>query len=80
MKKCRHPKSKPYGTKGTNPYCDPHDQCQVYTVSKKAERSKAKKEISKELREKIVQEIKNEEKAKLKAYLERESFKRKLSF
>ena len=50
-KYCRHPKSKPYGTKGTEPYCLPHDQCRVYAVSKKSVRSKAKREIKKELKE-----------------------------
>lgn len=42
----RHPKRKPYGTKGTNPYCWPHDQHMTYTVSKGSERQRAKREIT----------------------------------
>lgn len=47
-KLCRHPKTKPYGTTGTIPYCRPHDQCMVYDVSKGAERARAKKEVKEE--------------------------------
>lgn len=45
---CRHPKHKPYGAKGTEPYCGPHDCCTVYNVSKRSIRNQAKKEIEKE--------------------------------
>jgi hypothetical protein len=47
--KCDHePKRRPYGTKGTNPYCTAHDCHTNYSVSKKAERHKAKLEIKRE--------------------------------
>lgn len=45
MKNCRHPKSKPYGTTGTSPYCIPHDSCRTYAVIKKSARQKSKREI-----------------------------------
>jgi hypothetical protein len=48
---CRQPKHKPYGTKGTDPYCRPHDMCMVYSVSKKSIRFKAKQEIKKEIKD-----------------------------
>lgn len=51
MSGCKKPKRKPYGTKGTDPYCRPHDCHMVYTVSKKGERAKAKREIEKAPRE-----------------------------
>ena len=44
----RNPKHKPYGAKGTIPYCNAHDCHMNYDVSKKAERQKAKLEIKKE--------------------------------
>ncbi len=46
---CRHPKRKPYGTTGTDPYCRPHDICSPYVVSKKAIRFRARMEIRGEL-------------------------------
>jgi hypothetical protein len=47
-KTCKNQKRKPYGTKGTDPYCRPHDQCMVYVASKKSERAKARKKIREE--------------------------------
>ena len=47
-KTCRHPKSKPYGAKGTEPYCKPHDTCRVYSVNNKVIRQKTKLKIKKE--------------------------------
>jgi hypothetical protein len=41
--------SKPYGTKGTNPYCYKCDMDYVYDVSKSSERMKSKKKIRREL-------------------------------
>lgn len=42
---------KPYGTKGTNPYCTVHDCHSNYSVSKSSERQKAKKTIKNEQNE-----------------------------
>jgi hypothetical protein len=46
----KSPKKKPYGTKGTNPYCNSHDCHSTYGVSKSSERQKAKIAIKKELK------------------------------
>lgn len=43
----RKPKHKPYGRKGTNPYCNAHDQHMNYNVNKKTERQKSKLQIKK---------------------------------
>lgn len=43
---------RPYGAKGTNPYCSTCDVDYTYSVSKKSERNKAKKDINKQLEEK----------------------------
>jgi hypothetical protein len=50
-KLCRHPKSRPYGTKGTENYCRPHDQCMVYDVNNKVARRKAKEQIKRDIKE-----------------------------
>lgn len=50
MKYCRHPKRKPYGTTGTDPYCIPHDSCRTYTVKSRAVRQRAKREIERNLK------------------------------
>lgn len=42
---------RPYGAKGTNPYCNNCDKDYVYSVSKSSERRKAKKLIKKQLDE-----------------------------
>ena len=40
---------RPYGAKGTNPYCGRCDRDYVYDVSKTSERMKSKEQIRKEI-------------------------------
>ena len=40
---------RPYGAKGTNPYCYRCDRDYVYSVSKSSERHKARKSIKKQI-------------------------------
>jgi hypothetical protein len=42
---------KPYGAKGTNPYCGKCDRDYRYDVSKSSERRKAKSDILREINE-----------------------------
>lgn len=50
-KTCRVPRRRPYGWKGTDPYCGPHDMCWVYGVSKGSVRQRLKRELAAEPRE-----------------------------
>lgn len=44
-------RKRPYGTKGTNPYCHSCDMDYTYNVSKTSERMKAKRKIKEDINE-----------------------------